>query len=168
MDWIIINMKRAVDSKRDFLMKQKASAVVENEPKLILVKMINRFGTKFERALSSKGRFNRVLEDILSDQSTHYLMDVNVAVNHGAYFTADNKLNAEGRIKYWKELIEQLKLFDFRKLSLKPLKKMVEEGRKLPTPPRQLPHNQRLQKHDSHRSQNSGKTHTWHRSNWHY
>ena len=139
INWIITNMKCAMESKKDFLLKKKAGAVAEGEPKTIWIKMINRFGNELHttlsiKALSNKGKFNRVLEDALADQSGHYVMDVNVAVNEGCYFTVDSQLNAAGRIKYWREVNEQVKLFDFRKLSLKPLKKTFEVCRKLPLP----------------------------------
>ena len=129
--WILMNMKRAIKSKQDFLLKKRAGAVAENEPKLIWVKMINRFGstTKYDRsnaklrALALKGKFNRILEDRLADEQSHYIMDVNMAVNDGQFFTPLNELNGDGRVRYWEEFIEQIKLFDFKQLTLKPLRK---------------------------------------------
>ena len=132
LDWIINNMKRAVQSKRDHLMRKKAGAVTDNDPKIIWVKMINRFGDgNFKkndpmlRALSQKGKFNHVLEDRLTAEQAHYVMDVNMAVNDGKYFTAANQLNGDGRVAYWVEITEQIQLFDFRRITLKPLRKMM-------------------------------------------
>ena len=127
IEWIIINMKRAVESKKDFLMKKKAGAIATGEPKFLRVKMISRYGQNPDRILGQKGRFNRVLEDLLADQDdSHHIMDVNVAINDSRFFTPNNQLNAAGEKRYWEELIEQLQLFDFNKLKLKPLRK---EGR---------------------------------------
>ena len=90
--------------------------------------MINRFGSVGRssdtlRILAQKGKFNRILEDRLHKESNHFIMDVNVAVNEARFFTSGNELNGDGRIRFWEEVNEQLQLFDFKKLSLKPLKK---------------------------------------------
>ena len=53
-------------------------------------------------------------------------MDVNVAVNEARYFTANNELSGDGRVRYWEEIVEQIQLFDFKKLSLRPLHKDLE------------------------------------------
>ena len=98
-------MKKAVEVKRDYLLHKKAGAVTKNEPKIIWIKMISRYGRQFDKTLSHKGKFNRILEDLLADFSSHYVMDVNVAVNDSAYFAQNNKLNADGRIRFWTEVV---------------------------------------------------------------
>ena len=160
--WIITNMRRATEAKHDFLMTRKAGAVADNEPKIIWVKMINRFGSRYDPILMQKGRFNRILEDLLADEKSHYLMDVNVAVNDSSYFNDKNELNTDGRVKYWSELVEQIKLFDLRKLSLKPLKKDSTSVRmKMPTPPEKLTYHKAgsgsKYHYSNHNNSNSGR-----------
>ena len=154
LKWIINNMRKAVDAKKDFLMKSKIGAVFEGEPKIIWAKMINRPGYKrFNAVMLQKGRFNRILEDLLADEKSHYLMDTNVATNDQSFFTDQETLNAEGCHRFWIELIEQIKLFDSKKLSLKPLKKLPEVRRQMPAPPAQCERSHRY--HDSN-SKNGG------------
>ena len=138
LKWIINNMCKAVEAKKDFLMKSKVGAVFEGEPKVIWAKMINRPGNKrFNAIMLQKGHFNCILEDLLADEKGHYLMDTNMATNDLAFFTDQSKLNAEGRHRFWMELIEQVRLFDGKRLSLKPLKKSPEIRMQMPVPPAQ-------------------------------
>ena len=158
LKWIIHNMCRAIDAKKDFLTKSKVGAVFEGEPKVIWAKMINRPGNnQFHAAVLQKGRFNRILEDLLADEKGHYLMDMNVATNDQAFFTDDNNLNADGQQRFWAELIEQTKLLDSKRLSLKPLKKTPDVRMKLPVPPVQ--HNDHGQRYYNSNNNNSGNKH---------
>ena len=69
LKWIINNMRKTVEVKKDFLMKSKVGAVFKGEPKVIRAEMINRPGNKrFNAAMLQKGRFNHILEDLLADK----------------------------------------------------------------------------------------------------
>ena len=178
LDWIITNMKRAVQSKRDYLLKKRAGAVMDNDPQIIWVKMINWFGctphgtrgTEQLRLLAQKGKFNRVLEDLLAKEHNHFIMDVNVAVHEAKYFSANNELSGDGRVRYWEEIIEQIQLFDFKKLSLKPLRKDAVQHRFKQNSFDQH-WNSRQHQHNSENFNTfraRGGTHRHNHSNWHH
>ena len=73
-------MKRAIQSKRDFLLKRHAGAIDGSDPQVIWVKMINCFGSSHYSSeeqmqlcwLAQKGKFNRILEDMLAKESNHF------------------------------------------------------------------------------------------------
>ena len=136
--------------------------------------MISRYGGEAGRfnqtlkILAQKGKFNRILEDKLAEEQGHYIKDVNVAVNDGQFFMASNTLTGDGRVRYWQELIEQIKLFDFKKLSLKKLRKDDRSFRNS---------DQFQRRNDNNRGFTQQRHHSFHfnnmrgarrNSNWHY
>ena len=170
LDWIINNMKQVVQSKRDYLMRKGEGAVTDNDPKIIWIKMINRFSDgHFKRndptlrALSQKGKFNCVLEDRLAAEQAHYIMDVNVVVNDGKYFNVSYQLNGDGRVAYWSEVNEQVQLFNFKRITLKPLRKIDAGITKFVSPSyRHFDHHQvqsRAQHNNFHLNLNNSASH---------
>ena len=61
---------------------------------------------------------NNLLDELLQDKRHHYILDVDI-FDQGL-FTFENQLNADGKIRMWSEINEQIKLFDQYKVSLKP------------------------------------------------
>ena len=68
-----------------------------------------------------RSKFNTALEDVLSDKSGHYIMDVNSRLNDSTFFTCDNELKGEGRVLFWQEVDAAIKEFDVNKLKLLPI-----------------------------------------------
>ena len=111
LNWIVVSITRAIQSKKDSFSHRNPGSVSENEPKLMWIKMINRHG-EFDRALMTQARFNRALEDVLVDKKQQHIMDVNQAVDSPNYFGPQNMLNGDGMTRYWYEVDKNVKLFD--------------------------------------------------------
>ena len=125
LDWIMRNVDRAVQSKRDSLHHHKPGSVVESEPKIIWSKMIERVGGEYERALTVHYRFNASLEDQLASRKQHYILDVGKVIVESHYFTARNHLNQDGKHKFWREVDHLIKQFESDKEILKPTRQMA-------------------------------------------
>ena len=121
IEWMMSEMVKAVEDKREQLFKIKPGAVISTEPKYVWIKMMQHMA-QYDKVLTVRAKYNNTLESILADRSGHYVIDVNPILRDPAYFTGNNELNAEGRILFWKEVDECIHLFDRRKLTLKPRK----------------------------------------------
>ena len=128
LSWIMTNANRAVQSKKDSLSHRKQGAVIDSEPKFIWVKMIERVGGEYERALTVCYQFNASLEDELASHKKHYILDVGKAIAESYYFTARNQLNGDGKHKFWHEIDEWIEKFDHDKDVLKPVKQPAFEA----------------------------------------
>ena len=82
------------------------------ELKVIWAKMLDK-PNWFNRDLTWRIHIN-----LLDDKRHHYILDVDIF--DPALFTLENQLNADGKIRMWSEINEQIKLFDQYKVSLKP------------------------------------------------
>ena len=84
---------------------------------MLWTKMISRpFPCKFQEQHS---KFNTILEEILSSLSNNYIIDLDDVLTN-SMFDRNNNLSTTGRIAFWKELDNQLKLFDKQNITLKP------------------------------------------------
>ena len=118
--WVVSQMSRAVEAKKDNLLRRRAGAVIANEPKMIWIKALKKaHSSSDDRAQINK--FNSMLEDILADSAGHYLMDVSDAMHGLELFTLQNDLNTYSMQQYWQDVNKQIELFEKRKLSLQPL-----------------------------------------------
>ena len=128
LDWMFEKMSEAIEDKRTQLRKIKEGSVVSSEPKYVWVKMLQRMRS-YEKVLKVRNKFNTVLEKMLADRNNHYVIDPNPILRDASYFTRHNDLNAEGGILFWKEIDECIKLFESRKLPLRPRKDPENEPR---------------------------------------
>ena len=115
--WVITTVERSVQSKKDMLLCRKPGAVTSSKPKIIWVTAICRF--------------NSILNKLLLNKRGTYLLDINKSLNVDKnLFTAFGDLTAAGRIAYWTEIDKIVKKFDYKLISLKPIK----EDRHSPKP----------------------------------
>ena len=121
LNWMMTMMVRAVDAKRDMLFNIKPGSVTSMEPKYVWMKMLQRMPSS-NKVLMVRSKFNNVLKTLLADHTNHYVIDINPILRGQEYFTMQNTLNEEGKLLYWKELDECIRLYDKRKLTLRPRK----------------------------------------------
>ena len=143
--WMLMNMSRAVDMRKDQLYRVKHGAVTAAEPKFIWVKMLQRMPSS-DKVLMVRSKFNWMLETLLVDRKHHYVIDINPILWDHEYFNNLNDLNNDGLILFWKEIDECIHLFDKHKLSLRLRKTEKDEKNdsvaqihfKMPPPPPHL------------------------------
>ena len=78
VDWLIKEVSSAVDEKKADMKRSRPGSVVSLEPKLIMVKMIDRPGTS--DVLKSREKYNAVLEEALFQTKKMYIMDINTSM----------------------------------------------------------------------------------------
>ena len=168
---LIHEMEKVIDIKKEMMEKLKPGSLSPAEPKIIWLKMIDRFNDS--KLMKNMEKFNAILEETLSNKRQHYIADVSKALIY-KNFDRNRDLNAEGRINYWVELDSQIKRFDRQEISLKPnpvvstahaiskQKKKEKENNKrfkLPEPPKQKEQDIK-QPTQSVQEQNITKSHT--------
>ena len=116
INWLLRNIERTIESCKEELRKRRAGAVLQNEPKIIWVKMINRSNPQWILSVCTK--FNNALEELLVNRCYHYILDVNKAVFEGRNFTYNNLLNVRGQQVYWLEIDQIIERFDYHEESL--------------------------------------------------
>ena len=140
INWIVNNMERAIDCRKTDLANRLPGAVIFGEPKVIWVKMMDK-PNGYDRGLALHHKFNKLLENILYSKRNHYIMDVNQKLQEPAFFTLENKLNADGRLHFWLEVDEQLKKFDQQRLSLDPREPAARDTAVLKKPQKHVSNN---------------------------
>ena len=144
---MVSNIYRAIETRCDDLDRVKKGATVGSEPKVIWVKMIDRLGCK-DKALAVRSKFSSVLEDVLSNYTNHYIMDVSKQMTDAKFFIKKT-ITTEGAIHYWFEIDNIIKLVDAREISLKPIKASEQPGQCYRMPPPPPMHNSSLVRQES-------------------
>ena len=130
--WLITEMLKAVNSKKDELMRRRPGAVVlSTEPKFVWVKMIN-MPLVTKQMVKVRAKFNKLLENALVDKANHYIIDINQALSANQnYFAVHRQLSGSGKVKFWRELDTQIEQFDTRKRSLRPVHQEMQQDKNL-------------------------------------
>ena len=116
IDWIVTQMIRAMDEKKDHMRCRKPGSLAPCEPKFIWTKMIFRPGG--DKTITVK--YNSIMEQCLASKSCHYIMDLNNRLSDESLFDSRGELNGHGRVKFWVEIDKTLERFDKQIVSLKP------------------------------------------------
>ena len=119
VNWIIKQMIRAIDSKKDHLRRLKPGAITAGEPKFVWIKMMNRVNGHYPLS-QYRDIYNNELEKMLAAREEHFVMDLSSEMSDINYFDQFNQLNGHGRRKFWYEVDRKLEWFDKKKISLKP------------------------------------------------
>ena len=66
-----------------------------------------------------------MLEDILGDRDSHFIMDIDDNLHDAGYFTLYNELNDYGFRQLWEEIDRNIEKFEKKCISLKPLHRVT-------------------------------------------
>ena len=118
-EWLIKEIEKAIDRKKNMLREDKPGSVVVSEPKIIYVRMINRPGN--DHLAKIRHKFNAILEDILASRRDTYIMDAGLYLDQSTFHKVSSiHLTSDGKTNYWRAVNENVKKFDKQELSLKP------------------------------------------------
>ena len=120
LNWLITNMDRVIEAKKEQLQKKKAGAVAANEPKIIWVKMLDTPNMTYSDLMACRKKYNAILDDILAQKRNHYVIDINDEMYHISHFLWSNTLNARGETRFWREIDQLLEAFDYNREKLLP------------------------------------------------
>ena len=102
--WITKQFERILQSKKEQMHKHRIGAVMEGEPKLIWVKALE-VPTINKESLLLREKFNHILEETLVDRELSF---ISVKAYH---FDYSHHLMNEGKVKYWRDIDDQIKSF---------------------------------------------------------
>ena len=88
--------------------KHRIGAVMEGEPKLIWVKALE-VPTINKESLLLREKFNHILEETLVDRELSFIMEVTSVKAY--HFDYSHHLMNEGKVKYWRDIDDQIKSF---------------------------------------------------------
>ena len=129
IEWIVAQIIRVIDAKKDNLLRRCAGAVIANEPKIIWMKAIRHVHLpSFQLKLINK--FNNMLEDVLADNELHHIMDISESLQDRNLFMHNMELNHYGKVLFWTEIDKNIEKFEKKKASLKPLHRLVSSKAK--------------------------------------
>ena len=133
LNWLVKNMTKMVDIRRDDLTRVKKGAGTLREPKFLWVKMINRVGCH-DKVLAIRNKFNTLLENALVGCKNHYILDINRKMSDASHFIHDT-ITEIGAIRYWMELDSTIEQYDTGDASLKPIHSSELQEKRFKLPP---------------------------------
>ena len=117
--WIANQIDRAIEIRRDHLQLKHMGSTMPDEPRIVWIKALGRMLSASEAQI--KFKFNSELEETLALRNNHYIMDIQWALPNITDFSQIGKLTGVGQIRFWKEINQQLELFEFKDLDLTPV-----------------------------------------------
>ena len=124
INWIMVNMLRAIDTKCEWLQRKKPGAVTSGEPKIVWIKMMGK-GKNARDVLCLRQKYNDVLENILSTKDDHLIMNVTDAMRDDNLMSSNGYLNGSGKVCFWNEVDKQIEAYEKRRISLRPATDLV-------------------------------------------
>ena len=117
LHWLVSEIDKLIEARKDELRKRKAGVVITNEPKFVWVKMMNRPNITYNDMLAVRGKYNAILEEVVSQKRNHYVLDINAHISHPLNFLAINKINARGKDDLWAAIDRNVEKFDYHRKS---------------------------------------------------
>ena len=119
LKWVMNQLSRATEAKKDEIQRRKPEAVLSYEPKMLWVKMMDCLNGS-NKTIRLRSEYNEVSEEMIANKPGHFIIDVNQAMLDVLYFDASNKINDYGRVKFWTEIDQMIEKFERRLITLKP------------------------------------------------
>ena len=128
---LITKIQRAIQSKKDHLINKNPGAIIPGDPSIVWIAVMDQLKSD-DAVLSLRQKFNNMLEEVIADRKSHYLIDVCDVVEQPSLYNRQG-LNDDGKSEYWRAIDRRLKSFDMDKEEFKP-KKKSEPRFRLPRP----------------------------------
>ena len=119
LSWIINQMNRALEAKKDNMFRKLPGSITANEPKFIWIEMFNRING-YNKCLALRSLYNEKLHEELSVRINHHILAVNNAMSDINLYDAQNKLNGFGRVRFWNKVNNIIQSFDKGQIKLIP------------------------------------------------
>ena len=113
LTWIISQVLRLVDKKREYLHRKRRGAVVDGEPILVWMKMLH-FPSNSKIELI-KSKFNVILDQVIVQENAGYVCS---PVNRDEYteprwFDVNGNLIHTGRVSFWQNVDRKIRDLDY-------------------------------------------------------
>ena len=119
LTWVIEQVDRAIEIKKESLQQRKPGALIAGEPKLIWIEMMNKMNG-VSKILKMRGKFNELMNNIMANREQHYVINVNRIMDDSSYFDQFNQINEHGITRFWQQIDYHMELFDKKRISLLP------------------------------------------------
>ena len=119
LKWIITQMNRALEAKKENMFKKKPGSIVAEHPKIIWIEMFNRTNG-YNKILALRSKYNESLHEEIRKFVNIHIMSVNKAMMDVNLYDRFNNLNGFGRIRFWCEVNSVLESFDKGEVRLRP------------------------------------------------
>ena len=133
LDWMFFEMVKNIKRRRDDLKTIRAGALSSIfEPRLIWVGMIDRPEPEKildKKVLGLRRRFNEMLCNYISKERYMYFLNPYIPLTSDL-FTNDAKLSSVGKLEYWSEINNQIRLFEKNENELLPVVQKSDSNNK--------------------------------------
>ena len=117
IDWISLQMSRAILAKKEALRKRKPGSIVHYEPKFIWV---NAAVPPYARSMAEIAyKFNKCMMEVLAPKEDHFILNMDEKLQDASFFTCYD-LNGTGTVKFWYTIDNFIEDLDYKRISLKP------------------------------------------------
>ena len=97
--WVVTNMQRAIEAKKQNMLQIRLGAVESTKPKFVWVKMLSH-PNGYSHITALRSKFNTILENILAGVCSQHILDVNYKLNFPQNYTLANMMNQDGRVTF--------------------------------------------------------------------
>ena len=115
LNWLVTQIDRAVEARREKVKKIRPGAVFHNEPKYVWLKVFDCPSIQHPM-FTVREKYNAILEEILASKCNHFIINVNKAMSNPTFFMPNGLITAHAQEAFWQELDNQIELFDLHKL----------------------------------------------------
>ena len=127
--WLQQQVSKYLLARRENLRNHRPGAITIEETCVIWVKMLARPLSQKEdliRILKLRRKFNDLLDELCRENDINHTMML-TSVNEYGPFDISGDLTCSGQTQFWIEVNNNMKLFDYHQIELKPLNKKAEK-----------------------------------------
>ena len=126
--WLHREITRTLQARRENLRNIKPGSISAEPTRVIWVKMLARPLSTIDeliRVLKLRRKFNDIIDDLARDDTLMHVMSLST-LNEFIHFTNFGDLSAHGQTDFWIEVNDQIKLFDYHQIELKPFQALKQ------------------------------------------
>ena len=117
-DYLINNIMKAIQAKKESLWQARPGAVTANEPKVLWISLINRKGDVSDDYSSVVRITNEIIEEALTKHRNNFWLSLDNVFDEQYYFSSQGQLTGVGKVKFWRAVDQIVAQFDKYEISL--------------------------------------------------
>ena len=126
-EYLVSNVEKAIQRKKEELRHKKPGAVMANKPKILWLTLIHRQGYVDAAYQAAVKACNAIMEEVLSTKRNHFILKLDNFLEEIPYFTSNNDLTGTGKVKFWRSINKVVEGFDKYEVSLRPISQAEKE-----------------------------------------
>ena len=113
LQWLVSEINKALECRKDHLRRRKPGAVAPNEPKVHYIKMLDRPKCQPDKIFTARHKFNTILDDVIKGKKNQYTIEPQGLAHDTRNFLYNNQLSMCGQKLFWMDIDWQIESFDY-------------------------------------------------------